>query len=423
MFRVCTQDICSVRLLAKSCSKRSSSVSTMYQLIGGELSPYTAKVRSYLRYKKIPFEPVQATADTYARFIKPKVGWSVIPVLVTPDKCVIQDSTEIISYLEKRHPNPTILPQTPRQKIVASLIELFSDEWMVQPAMHYRWSFKENMPFVQEEFGRIAFPSESAKNRSEIAQMVYKKFKGMLPTLGITEKTFSAIEKSWESTLDDMSRHFDKHPYFLGGQPCIGDFAMGGMMYAHLFRDPMPGFLMKTRAPLVAAWTEQMNGHLKHANKLHLHEVDANGWIIQEVLPQEKREFLPNDEIPDTLLPILKRFFTEFGPVLLNTKKHLTVYIEENVTPNKTKLPRTLGKNPYTIGDATEMRDMFPFNVWMWQHVVDLYQSLPSADQASVLEFVKQFPHGSDIVAADLSNCRVTRISNFLQGAQKQSKL
>ena len=35
----------------------------MYQLIGGEPSPYTAKVRLYLRYKKIPFEPVQATAE------------------------------------------------------------------------------------------------------------------------------------------------------------------------------------------------------------------------------------------------------------------------------------------------------------------------------------------------------------------------
>jgi len=52
---------------------------------------------------------------------------------------------------------------------------------------------------------------------------------------------------------------------------------------------------MKTRAPLVAAWTEQMNGHLLHANKLHLHEIDSNGRIVKEILPQEKRQFYPND--------------------------------------------------------------------------------------------------------------------------------
>ena len=34
----------------------------MYRLIGGELSVFTAKVRCYLRFKKIPFESVQASA-------------------------------------------------------------------------------------------------------------------------------------------------------------------------------------------------------------------------------------------------------------------------------------------------------------------------------------------------------------------------
>ena len=40
----------------------------MYKLIGGELSPYTAKVRCYLRYKNIPFEPVQASAEVSLSF-------------------------------------------------------------------------------------------------------------------------------------------------------------------------------------------------------------------------------------------------------------------------------------------------------------------------------------------------------------------
>jgi len=51
----------------------------------------------------------------------------------------------------------------------------------------------------------------------------------------------SAIEESWKKMLADLSAHFDQHPYFLGGQPCVGDFALGGMFYAHLFRDPVPG--------------------------------------------------------------------------------------------------------------------------------------------------------------------------------------
>lgn len=53
----------------------------------------------------------------------------------------------------------------------------------------HRWSFPENEPFLQEEFGRIAFPKESSKDRRQVAEMAYGRFKGMLPTLGITETT------------------------------------------------------------------------------------------------------------------------------------------------------------------------------------------------------------------------------------------
>lgn len=62
---------------------------------------------------------------------------------------------------------------------------------------------------------------------------------------------------------------------------------------------------MKTRAPLVAAWTEHMNGQLIHANKLKLHDIDSNGWIVQEILPEESRQFLPNDGKSDCLFAML----------------------------------------------------------------------------------------------------------------------
>eukprot|EP00959_Pyramimonas_sp_CCMP1952_P409564 8583323-Pyramimonas_sp.AAC.2 len=37
-------------------------------------------------------------------------------------------------------------------------------------------------------------------------------------------------------------------------RPSLGDVALMGPFYAHLYRDPVPGHLMKTRAPLVARW-------------------------------------------------------------------------------------------------------------------------------------------------------------------------
>nr|XP_039251269.1 uncharacterized protein LOC120328793 [Styela clava]XP_039251270.1 uncharacterized protein LOC120328793 [Styela clava] len=385
----------------------------MYQLIGGEPSPYTGKVRSYLIHKRIKFERVQATLEIYSGFIKPQVGWTVIPVLVAPNRDVIQDSTDIINYLEKRHPEPSIIPEGPRQRIAAKLLELLADEWLVQPAMHYRWAFPESMSFIKQEFGRMIMPKESHESQRHIAESGYGKFKGMLPGLGITEKTGPEIERSWKRLMYELSEHFDKHPYLLGGRPCIGDFAFGGMIYAHLFRDPVPGFLMKTTAPVLSAWCEHMNGILPEANRSNIHTLE-NGFPVRENHDSSVTDFCENDEIPESLMPILKHMMSEFAPILLSTKINLMDYIKNNVTSENRKLPRLIGTHQYTIGDVTESRSINPFNIWMWQQVTDTYQSLSKDEKSSVDSWLSSLPHGQDIVAADLSHCRVAREKNFL---------
>jgi hypothetical protein len=41
----------------------------MYTLLGAEVSLYTGKVRAYLRYKRIPFTEVVASAEVRTFFI------------------------------------------------------------------------------------------------------------------------------------------------------------------------------------------------------------------------------------------------------------------------------------------------------------------------------------------------------------------
>ena len=57
----------------------------------------------------------------------------------------------------------------------------------------------------------------------------------------------------------------------------------------------LSGYLMKTTAPLVAAWVEHMNGHLPHANRLALHHLDSDGNIVKDELPEVATEFCQND--------------------------------------------------------------------------------------------------------------------------------
>src|SRR5690348_14559955 len=109
------------------------------RLYGAEISYFTGKVRAYLRWKGLPFDEFSADATVYREIIVPRVGFAVIPVVVTPDGETLQDSTDIIDALELRHGEPFVHPSSPVQRLVAALLELYGDEWLVIPAMHYRW--------------------------------------------------------------------------------------------------------------------------------------------------------------------------------------------------------------------------------------------------------------------------------------------
>jgi hypothetical protein len=84
-------------------------------------------------------------------------------------------------------------------------------------------------------------------------------FNDFLPGLGVTPETIPAVEAAYEDLLDALDRHFQQHPYVMGGRPCIADFGLMAPMFAHLGRDPVPSQLMKSRAPNVYRWTERMN--------------------------------------------------------------------------------------------------------------------------------------------------------------------
>jgi len=136
---------------------QNDNMSAPYVLFGTAFSLYTAKLRAYLQLKNIPFVEKLATRAVYKKHIVPNTGVRIIPVLLTPQGQYLQDTAVIIEYLEALYPQTPILPPDPSAKLVAMLFELWADEWLLIPAMHYRWN-KANFPFLYQEFGRVLAP-------------------------------------------------------------------------------------------------------------------------------------------------------------------------------------------------------------------------------------------------------------------------
>ncbi|MBI1238708.1 MAG: glutathione S-transferase [Alphaproteobacteria bacterium] len=326
-------------------------------LYGAPISYYTGKARAYLDWKGVPYREELASREVYKNVILPRVGWPVIPVVVLPDDTTLQDTTEIIDAFEAREPDPSVYPSGPAQRLAALLLEVYGDEWLVLPAMHYRWNF--NRDWAVGEFGKTSAPNATPEEQRAIGEKAAVPFAGALPFLGVTPETIPAIEDSYLALLHGLDRHFSVYDYCFGSRPSIGDFGLLGPLYAHLYRDPKSGELMKARAPRVAQWVERM------------------------VSPPRPRggTFLPNDEVPETLLPILRRMMREQMPVLADAGRKLDDWAADQ--PPGAPVPRALGMHRFTLADAAGERAVMTFSLWMLQRPLDFHRSLTGAGRAA----------------------------------------
>ncbi len=321
-----------------------------YTLYGAEVSYFTGKARAFLDWKQIDYEEKLATSRVYREIIMPRVGWSVIPVVCGPDDEVLQDTSEIIDTLDARHGAPSVMPDGPATKLAALLLELYGDEWLVLPAMHYRWSY--NREFAYREFGRLSAPKKTPDEQLEIGRRNAKNFEGALPVLGVDARTAVAIEAGYLELMEQLNAHFAEHEMLFGSRPSIGDFGLFGPLYAHQYRDPASGALMRENAPHLVRWVEM----LRHGKAAY------------------PGTFLENDAVPASLYPILRTQMRDQMPCLASTAKALSDWAADR--PAGSEIPRALGRHEFHTNGATGERMIFPFNLWMLQRPLDHFNGL-----------------------------------------------
>ena len=76
---------------------------TAYRLFGAETSPYSLKVRAFLRYKKVDFEWITRSAETEEEFTS-LAKLPTVPLLVSVEGEASQDSTSMLAKFEQTHP-------------------------------------------------------------------------------------------------------------------------------------------------------------------------------------------------------------------------------------------------------------------------------------------------------------------------------
>lgn len=339
-------------------------------LYGLPHSLYTGPARAYLRKQGIAYVERTPRSEPFARDILPVIGRSIIPVMVTPEGEIVQDSVDIIDHFEANGAaSLSAYPPGPRQTFVALLLQLYGNQGLLRAAMHYRWTYYDQQArFLDHAFAAGA-PLEAVQN-------VMRRMQSYLPGLGVTPETIPLIEQGFEDLLDILDAHFSVHPYLLGAIPSLGDYGLLGPLFAHLGRDPVPADIMKRRAPAVFRWVERMN-----APDLDITDLpDAAGWV-------------EDDGVPETLEPLIAHMGQEMGPELADKAAFLAEHVRRIAPKDGDPVSakphqRTIGTTPSTYRGVAAEVGVQPYLLYLVGRVRRQLQSMSGEDRAWTLDLL-----------------------------------
>ena len=321
-----------------------------------ERSYYSGKARPGFRIKRVFMEerlPTPANRD----LLQKRTGHAFLPTVITPEDEVWQDTSNILDNLEARFPTPPLFPTSPVQRITTYLFELYADEFMLLPGLHYRWAFPDSADHAAKSFAAASGIAAAAK---EFADTIANQF---APLVGATAQTAPVLEAHVADLLGLLEAQFAENRFLLGDAPSLADCALMGPMYGHFFLDPEPGRLLRADTPQVCHWIETMN---------HPNQDDFGEW-------------LPADALSSQMRLMLDLIGADAIPLLLDTAAAFDEWADQHAEAGATP-PRVVGMHTTKLRGLTFERYTSPYTVWMIQRPRDAYRALGSAERRRVDE-------------------------------------
>ncbi|CAE7593579.1 PGY2 [Symbiodinium microadriaticum] len=379
-------------------------MSDPYILFGSYASYYTAKTRSYLRKKGIPFIERLPSDPRFRDVARPASGSARIPQMMTPEGQVLQDTVTIQDELESRFSDRPAVPRGPRQRSFVHLMELLASDGLVMLAWMHRWIFEGNFHFVKMDFGRSFKPQGTDEELLHYGNLIADKMmsNGSLPEA--TDELKASLDEQFLGLLKVMEAHLIKHPYFLGGHPSAADYAIMGALHAHMGRDPVPLHFMQKNAPRVFRWVEHMI----------VPEVQSPEFADREI------DYPSGDQVPTTALAVLHYIAELVGErfVLMALAYNQMV---KDLAPksghvfDKDKDQPTLPPVEVEYRGQTHNTPISLYAIWVLQRAQEVFSSLDGNSRAVVEDML------GDGVALDLISVPLTvkleRVNNRLQVA------
>lgn len=279
-------------------------MSLPFKVLGAPGSPYSRKLRSVLRFRRIPF--TWANRNSKEDVNTPSVAVNLLPVMILPGENgdyseAKIDSTPIIRYLEEQYSERSVIPSDPVMSFLDYLIEDYADEWLTKAMFHFRWAHQRNVDFAGSILPRWTMNHLSDEEIAPISKAISERQIERLRYVGSNEVTAEFIEASYKKFVELMSFHLIGRRFILGDRPGSSDFGIFGQLTQLAQTDPTCRDLTLEVAPRVFAWCDNVE--------------DLSG------LEPEESDWMESEAIPETLEGIIKEIGRTYAPFLLANAK------------------------------------------------------------------------------------------------------
>jgi hypothetical protein len=242
-----------------------------YRLFGSIGSPYALKLRSIMRYQRLPFDWVPASLDWVpeglprpplsqkARESIANVHPPVIPVVYFPkDSSYRNDSTSVAYALDADSGARAIVPPDPGLAFLSHLLEDMADEWAVKIAFYYRWGHDEDRVFKSRiVVGELLGGGFDSATQIAAAARFADRQVGRMPLVGATPENAPLILRTFRELLSAFDRLQEHSIFLFGPRPVLADFGWYGQL-SSLGTDPTPWRFMRDRAPGIFPYLQML---------------------------------------------------------------------------------------------------------------------------------------------------------------------
>jgi len=228
----------------------------MIRVFGSRISYYTGKLETYLRFRSVDYELLPTVG--HEREIRAGVGAVQMPIVQLEDGRWMSDSTPMLAWFDAQPGAPSIYPSDPAMRFVALLVEDWADEWLWRPAMHYRWSFRQDRQYASGVLADELLTHMPLPRFVKRLFLTIRQLGGFVRGDGVNGATRAHVERSYTNALDRMEAILAERRYLFGDTPTIADFGCMAPMLRHFGQDPTPAEIMRRQAPGVYAWVGRM---------------------------------------------------------------------------------------------------------------------------------------------------------------------